>query len=259
MADSARIWQPSSEQVAEANLTHFMRGLAHHRGVAVTDYPSLHAWSVAKPEAFWSELASFADLRADWGTGPVLTDAEDLPAARFFPGARLNFAENLLRYRDDQAALIFRNERGERRQISFRELYESVARVASWLAACGVGPGDCVAGVLPNIPEACVAMLATAARGAIWSSCSPDFATPALLERFGQIAPKVLFGVDGYTYGGKRFESLPALAQLIERLPSVERVAVVGYLQPHPQLTGVAHAARFEELGGATRSWISHV
>src|SRR6201999_834595 len=137
--------------------------------------------------------------------GPLLTEPERMPGARFFAGARLNFAQNLLRYSDGHPALIFRNERGERRELSFRELNEAVARVAGWLAHCGVGPGDRVAAVLPDLPETCIAMLATAARGAIWSACSPDFAPGALLERFGQIAPKVLFCTDGYTYAGKKF------------------------------------------------------
>jgi len=250
MAEPIRIWQPSPERVAGANLTRFMRDLALRRGLTVSDYPALHAWSVAEPEAFWSELARFAGVTADWGTGAVLTDAAQMPGAKFFPGAKLNFAQNLLRYRDDQPALIFRNERGQRRQLSFRELHDAVARVAAWLAARGVGPGDRVAAVLPDIPEACIAMLATAARGAIWSSCSPDFAPSALLDRFGQIAPKVLFCTDGYTYAGKTFESLPAAASLIERIPSIEQVAVVSYLRRLTPLTGIDRAEHFEELGG---------
>jgi acetoacetyl-CoA synthetase len=243
------IWRPSPERVAEANLTHFMQRLARRRGVAVADYSALLAWSVAEPEAFWSELAGFAEVRADWGSGPILTDAGKMPGARFFPGATLNFAENLLRHQDEQPALIFRNERGQRAQLSFQALHEAVARVAAWLESRGIGRGDRVAAVLPNIPEACIAMLATAARGAAWSSCSPELGASALLERFGQIAPKVLFGVDGYTYAGKRFESLPALAEVIARLPSLERVALVSYLHPRAPLAGLGHAERFEDLG----------
>jgi acetoacetyl-CoA synthetase len=231
------IWRPGPAQMAEANLTRFMQGLAR-RGVAVSDYSTLYAWSLAEPAAFWSELAAFAQVLAEWGAGPALTDAAQMPGARFFPGAQLNFAENLLRYRDEQPALIFRNERGLRRELSFNALYAAVARVASWLEAQGVGRGDRVAAVLPNIPEACIAMLATAARGAIWSSCSPDFATSALLERFSQIAPKVLFCADGYSYAGKRFDTLPALAELSAQLPSLERIAVVGYLDPLAPLAG---------------------
>ena len=246
------IWRPGPAQMAGSNLTHFMQGLAR-RGVAVSDYSALYAWSLAEPEAFWSELAGFAQVQAEWGAGPVLIDAGMMPGARFFPGAQLNFAQNLLRHRDEQPALIFRNERGQRSELSFEALYAEVARVASWLEAQGVGRGDRVAAVLPNIPEACIAMLATAARGAIWSSCSPDFATTALLERFGQIAPKVLFCADGYSYAGKRFDSLPALAELIGQLPSLERVAVVGYLEPLAPLAGLAHAERFAELGTHAR------
>jgi acetoacetyl-CoA synthetase len=251
MAESTRIWQPSPDRVAAANLTRFMQCLASRRGITVSDYPALHAWSVAQPEAFWSELAHFADVRADWGTGPVLTDATLMPGAKFFADAKINFAQNLLRYRDEQPALIFRNERGQRRQLSFRELHDAAARVAAWLEARGVGPGDRVAAVLPDIPEACIAMLATAARGAIWSSCSPDFAPSALLERFGQITPKVLFCTDGYTYAGKPFASLPAAASLVERIPSIEHVAVVSYLHPRAPLTGMDRAEHFEELGGS--------
>jgi acetoacetyl-CoA synthetase len=248
MTESVHVWRPGAEQVAGANLTRFMQGLAH-RGLAVSDYSALYSWSVSEPEAFWSELARFADVRAEWGAGPVLADAGKMPGARFFPDARLNFAQNLLRYRDEQPALIFRNERGQRVELSFRALHDAVARVAAWLEACGVGRGDRVAAVLPNIPEACIAMLATAARGAIWSSCSPDFGTSALVERFGQITPKVLFGADGYSYAGKTFDGLPALAELIERLPGIERVAVVSYLHPRAPRTGLVGAERFEELG----------
>jgi acetoacetyl-CoA synthetase len=251
MTESAHLWRPSPGQVATANLTRFMQGLAD-RGVALSDYSALYAWSVSEPEAFWSELARFAEVRADWGAGPVLADAGRMPGARFFPNARLNFAQNLLRYRDEQPALIFRNERGQRVELSFRALYDAVARVSAWLAGCGVGRGDRVAAVLPNIPEACIAMLATAARGAIWSSCSPDFGTNALLERFAQITPKVLFGADGYRYAGKSFDCLPALAELVERLPSIERLAVVSYLHPHAPLVGTVRAERFEDLGEAT-------
>jgi acetoacetyl-CoA synthetase len=248
MTEPAHLWRPDPSRVAAANLTRFMQGLVR-RGIALTDYSALYAWSVADPEGFWSELAGFAAVQADWGTGPVLADASRMPGARYFPTARLNFAQNLLRRRDGHAALIFRNERGQRESLSFQELYDAVARVAAWLEACGVGPGDRVAAVLPNIPQACIAMLATAARGAIWSSCSPDFGTNALLERFAQITPKVLFGADGYSYAGRTFDSLPALAELIERLPGIQRVAVVGYLRPHAPLGGLVQAERFEELG----------
>ena len=138
----------------------------------MADYTDLYRWSIDKPGQFWAELARFADVRASWvKDGPVIVNAEQMPGARFFPGARLNFAENLLRYRDACPALVFRNERGARRELSYRQLYDEVARVAAGLKAAGVGSGDRVAAFMPNLPETAIAMLATASLGAIWSSC----------------------------------------------------------------------------------------
>jgi len=171
----SELWRPSAARVADANLTRFMRCVNARRGTELHDYGELYAWSLASPEAFWTELAHFADLRAEWGTGPVIEHPGRMPGARFFPGARLNFAANLLKYSDDRPALVFRNEQGVRRTLSYRELRAEVARVAAGLDALGVTVGDRIAGFVPNVPEAAIAMLATASLGAIWSSCSPDF------------------------------------------------------------------------------------
>ena len=248
MAEAPPVWHPDPARVAASQMSQFMRRLAA-QGRRFSGYEELYAWSVSEPTAFWEQLARFAGVQAEWGTAPVLSDPGKMPGARFFADTRLNFAQNLLRRRDAHPALIFRNERGERSQLSFEALYQAVAQVAAWLAARGVGPGDRVAAVLPNIPQACIAMLATAARGAIWSSCSPDFGADALLERFSQIAPKVLFGADGYTYAGKSFDGLPALAALSARLPSIEHVALVSYVNPQAPLGALPGAERFEELG----------
>ncbi len=204
----SELWRPSAARVADSNLTRFTACLNARKGLKLGVFEDLCAWSVSQPEEFWTELARFADVRAVWGDGPILENPRSMPGARFFPNARLNFAENLLRRDDEHAAIVFLNERGTRRQISHRQLRAEVARIAAGLRATGVGPGDRVAGYLPNLPETTIAMLATASLGAIWSSCSPDFGAHGVLDRFGQIAPKVLFTADGYFYAGKTFDSL---------------------------------------------------
>src|SRR6266513_2956442 len=193
----SELWRPSPARIADATLTRFTSCVNARRGTQLREYAELYAWSLAEPADFWSELARFADVRADWGAGPAIEHPGRMPGARFFPGARLNFAENLLRFGDDQPALVFRNERGTRRTLSYRELRAQVARVADGLRCAGVVAGDRVAGFLPNLPEAAIAMLAAASVGATWSSCSPDFGVRGVLERFGQIQPKVLFSADG--------------------------------------------------------------
>ena len=167
-----------------------------------------------------------------------------MPGARFFPAARLNFAENLLRFRDQRPAIVFRNERGTRREVSYHDLSDEVARIAAGLKAAGVGPGDRVAGYLPNLPEAIIAMLATTSLGAIWSSCSPDFGINGVLDRFGQITPKVLITADGYFYGGKTLDSLGHIAQVLATLTGIARVVVVGYVDAQPDLTKLGDAAK---------------
>src|ERR1700719_2499133 len=248
---SEELWRPSPARVADANLTRFMRCLNKRRGTQLREYDELYAWSLADPAAFWSELARFADVRAEWGTGPAVDQPHAMPGARFFPAATLNFAANLLRYDDDQPALVFRNERGTRRTLSYRELRTQVARVADGLRSAGVGAGDRVAGFVPNLPEAAIAMLATASCGAIWSSCSPDFGVHGVLDRFGQIAPKVLFCADGYFYAGKKIDSLEPMAAVLERLPDVARVVLIGYVSPAPDLGRLGDAVRRATRWGA--------
>jgi acetoacetyl-CoA synthetase len=236
------LWHPTPERLADANLTRFMREVSARRSRALRTYEELYAWSVEEPEPFWQELARFAEVRAAWA-GPVLEHPERMPGARFFPGSRLNFAENLLRHRDERPALIFSNELESRRELSFRQLAEEVARVAAGLERVGVRAGDRVAGYLPNLPEAIIATLAAASLGAIWSSCSPDFGVRGVLDRFGQIAPKVIFTADGYYYAGKVLDSLAPLAEVLGQLPSVEQVVIVPYVSDAPQLERLGAAA----------------
>jgi acetoacetyl-CoA synthetase len=237
------LWRPSAERIADANLTRFMRCVNARRGTRLENYSDLYAWSLARPEDFWTEMARFADVRAIWGEGPVLENARRMPGARFFPHAQLNFAENLLKFDDEQPALVFRNERGARRSLSYAELRLEVARIAAGLRDAGVAAGDRVAGFLPNLPETTIAMLAAASLGAIWSSCSPDFGVHGVLDRFGQIAPKVLFTADGYFYAGKKLDSLQSMAAVLERLPAIERVVVISYVDTAPSLAALGAAA----------------
>ena len=223
------LWQPSPERIAGANVTRFAALVRERHGVDTGDYAALHRWSIDNRAAFWSAVWEYGAVIGERGEGPVLVDGDRMPGAKWFPGARLNFTENLLRRRDDATGIVFRGEDRVRRSLSFRELHDAVSVLAQALLAAGVAKGDRVAGYLPNMPEAVIAMLATASIGAIWSSASPDFGVQGVVDRFGQIAPKVLFSADGYFYGGKRHDSIGRLAPIAERIPSIERIVVVPY------------------------------
>jgi acetoacetyl-CoA synthetase len=235
------LWRPSSERIAQANLTRFMQVAGRRAGRVFTDYDDLWHWSIDDRAAFWDTLWDFCGVVGDKGEG-VLADGERMPGASWFPEARLNFAENLLRHRDERLALVFRGEDGTRLTLTYGGLYRQVAGVAAALRGAGVGPGDRVAGFLPNHPQTVVAMLATASLGATWTSCSPDFGIQGVLDRFGQIEPKVLFTADGYHYAGKRIDSLAAVRDVVDRLASVQLVVVVPFLEPLPELGTVPHA-----------------
>jgi acetoacetyl-CoA synthetase len=228
MSAEPPIWTPSLFRIADANLTRFM-AFAGGRGAATSDYGAFHAWSVEQPAVFWDALWAFAGVIGERGDGPALEHGDRMPGARWFGSARLNFAENLLRGPDAEPALIFRNERGARRQINWMKLRAEVARVAAGLRADGIGPGDVVAAFLPNLPEAVIAMLAAASIGATWTSCSPDFGIQGVLDRFGQVKPKILVAADGYFYAGKTIDSLAPIADVLKQLPSVQRVVLVTY------------------------------
>ena len=230
------LWQPSPEQVAAASLTAFMRRAEARSGAPLRDYAALHRWSVESPEQFWPLVWSFCDVVGD-GPGPARGERwGEMPGTRWFPEARLNFAENLLRRRDAAPALLFRGEHGAERKVSWSALHDAVARFGAALRAAGVAPGDRVAAVLPNAPETIVAALGAASVGAIWSSCSPDFGAAGVLDRFGQIAPKWLLVCDGYVYGGKRFDVREKAEEVLAGLPSVERCVLVPYLEERPAL-----------------------
>lgn len=226
---SAPLWRPTAEQIAAANVTAFTRFVNDRYAAGIADYASLFRWSIERPESFWQAVWDFCGVRASQKSDRAVVDFDRMPGARWFPDARLNFAENLLRYRDDRQALVAWNEGGFQRAITYAELYEQVARAAAGLKALGVRPGDRVAGYMPNIPETIVAMLAAASLGAIWSLSSPDFGLQGVLDRFGQITPKILFTADGYTYNGRRFDSLKTAEEVCRQIDSIEHVVVVPY------------------------------
>ncbi|PYO44134.1 MAG: acetoacetate--CoA ligase [Gemmatimonadetes bacterium] len=249
----APLWIPAPERVARANLTAFIEYVHHHRR-DVSDHRSLYGWSVDSPDEFWPAIWRFCGVIAQERSGGDPWDAvgvgldrmappDPLRGPRWFPGARLNFAENLLCHGGEHPALISWNESGRQRELSYAQLRTEVARVAAALHGHGVRAGDRVAAFMPNIPETVIAMLAAASLGAIWSSCSPDFGVGGAVDRFGQIAPRVLFTVDGYRYAGKAIDCLERVAALVDRIPAIERVVVVPYLAERPRLASVRGVA----------------
>jgi len=243
------IWIPPAGRVAASNLTRFAAFARDHHGAPHGDYESLWRWSVDEREAFWTALTEFAGVIHKPGRAPVLQRRDRMPGAVWFEDTELNFAENLLARADEHVALVFCNERGARRELTYHALRAEVARIAAGLRELGIGPGDRVAGFLPNLPESVVAMLAATSLGAVWTSCSPDFGINGVLDRFGQVAPRVLFTADGYFYNGKTIDSLGPVRGTLERLPSVERVVVIPYVAAAPDLGGLRGAVAFGEFG----------
>ncbi len=242
------IWQPTPEQIAAANMTafqQFVRNRFSDRPLA--DFASLYRWSIEQPGDFWQAMWDFSGVIASRQADAVVVDFESMPGARWFPGARLNFAENLLRFRDDARAVVFWNENGFQRSLTYAELFTEVASLAERFRSWGVTANDRVAGYLPNLPEAVIAMLAAASLGAVWSSCSPDFGVDGVLDRFGQIAPKVLIAADGYQYDCREFDCLPRLREIRARMPSLEKVVVVPYRRSSPDLRDIPDALPWPE------------
>jgi acetoacetyl-CoA synthetase len=237
MTTTALLWQPSPERIAHANVTDFARRIEAATGATLPDYASLWRWSNEHREAFWRAVWDYAGVIGERGER-TLIHPELMPGAQWFPEARLNFAENLLRSSASATAsdgardaLVFRGEDKLERRVSHAELAASVSRVALALRAMGIAGGDRAAAYLPNMPEAIIAMLGVTSLGAVWSSCSPDFGVRGVLDRFGQIEPRVLFTVDGYWYNGKGLSILPKVAEIVAQLPTVERVVVIPYLR----------------------------
>ena len=248
----APLWTPSADRVARANLTRCSHVVNDRHGIGAEDYARLYDWSISRPLEFWDAMWEFGGVRGARGTR-VAVDMDRMPGARFFPDARLNFAENVLGEDRPGDAIVFQAEHGLTRTMSWRELRSEAAAFAAALTAAGISPGDRVAAFVPNIPETIVAALGAASVGAVWSSCSPDFGVQGVLDRFGQIEPRVLVAADGYFYGGKTFDSLPRLAEILERLPTVERTVVIPYTRREAPLAGVRGAVPWADFVGPHR------
>jgi acetoacetyl-CoA synthetase len=245
---SQPLWRPSAARIGQSNMLAYARFLDAEYGQLFPDYTALHQWSVTCPADFWRSIWDFTGVRCADPGQRVLGDGEHFPGARWFPDARLNFAENLLHRRDDTIALVGRLENGARRTLTYAQLHDAVARVAARLRARGVAPGDRVAAFMPNVPETLIAMLATTSIGAVWSSCSPDFGTTGVLDRFGQIAPRVLFACDGYHYNGKAIDTLPRVRDIAAHIASIDTLVLVPVLDAAACLPG---ALPWETLMGS--------
>ncbi len=242
------LWEPPEERVKNASITRFTDYVNKRCNLKIGSYNELHQWSIDNPAEFWAALWDFCGIKASKSYGRVLTTGAHMMDTKWFPGAHLNFAENLLRYRDDKTAIVFRGENEVRKSITYAELYLLVARLARALRDMGVKPGDRVAAFMPNMIEAVAAMLATTSIGAVWTSCSPDFGVRGALDRFGQIRPKVLFTADGYFYTGNAFDSLEKASAILKELPSVEKTVVVPYTNEKPVIRAVPNSVLFDDF-----------
>ncbi len=244
------LWSPGTRRVQEANINRFMQLVRQKRDPGVIDYESLYRFSIDSPKAFWRAIWELGGVLGSAGSRTV-EDFERMPGASWFPDASLNFAENLLRFRDDREALVFTSETGLTGKLTYRQLYRQVAGVAFALRECGVKPGDCVAAYMPNLPETIIAMLAATSIGAIWSSCSPDFGINGVVDRFGQINPHVLFCAAAYTYNGKQHDCLSNVQEIQKRIDSISKIVVIPYVDSKPDLSGLKNAELLSSFSNA--------
>lgn len=243
-----RLWVPSQGRIESSNMYRFM-GLVNEKFAKdLGEYTALYEWSIENIPAFWETMWEFAEIKTSRPYDQIVDDLTKMPGAKWFSGARLNFAENLLRYRDEQVALSFKGEARDSVKMTYAELYDEVARVAKSLHEAGVQVGDRVVGFMPNMPQSIIAMLAAASVGAAWSSCSPDFGIKGVLDRFGQIKPKVLFTANGYFFKGNKIDSLERIASILKELPSIEKVVVVPYTESEPDISQLPNAVYYQDF-----------
>lgn len=249
------LWQPNPETLRQSQMYEFLQMAVKNYHLEKADYPTLHQWSVERPAEFWGSFWDYSGILHTEKYISVVDDPHKMPGARWFEGARLNFAENLLKHLGDKTAIIFRGENGAERRLTQHQLYLEVARIADGLKKQGVKVGDRVAGFMPNIPETIIAMMAAASMGAVWSSSSPDFGIKGVLDRFTQIEPKVIIAADGYFYNGKQFDSQEKLKGILEHLPSVEKVVLIdftGKCTPEP----IKNSVKWEDFGSSVNQEI---
>ncbi|MFQ6067480.1 MAG: AMP-binding protein, partial [bacterium] len=242
------LWEPSPEQKRNSNITKFLDFVNKRYGQNFNSYNELYDWSINNIPDFWACMWDFAEIKASKGYEIVVDDLSKMPGARWFMGAKLNFAENLLRCRSNHTAFIFKGETQKSAKMSYAELYDSVARLARSLREIGVSPGDRIAGYMPNIMETAIAMLAATSIGATWASCATDIGPAATLDRFGQIEPKVLFTANGYFYKGKAFNSLSNVAEIARGIPSIEKVIVASYTEEKPDLNQIPNSVGYDDF-----------
>lgn len=242
------LWEPAKERIENTNMFQFMERVNEKYHQQCSDYPSLYQWSVENIADFWEIMWDYADIRASKPYSQIADNFEKMPGTKWFPGAKLNFAENLLRYRDDGIAIIFKGEEKKSIQMTYNELYDEVAKLALSLRKTGVKAGDRIAGFMPNVPETMIAMLSAASIGAVWSSCSPDFGIKGVLDRFSQIRPKILFTADGYFFKGKAIDSLSKISKIIQDLPSIEKIVVVPYTHRNPDISALPNAVTLNDF-----------
>ena len=223
------MWQPTEEQINNSQMMDYMQLVNQKFGLSLKKYSQLYDWSIEKAEDFWGSFWEYSQIIHHSPYSQVVDDLGKMPGAKWFDGATLNFAENLLRYRDDKIAILFQGEDGTQSSLTYKELHDQVSRLARSMREMGIVKNDRVAGFMPNIPETIITMLATASIGAIWSSCSPDFGIKGVLDRFQQIEPKLIFAADGYLYNGKTIDCLSKLKKILTDLPSIKKTIIVPF------------------------------
>ncbi|MBT4784444.1 MAG: acetoacetate--CoA ligase [Candidatus Marinimicrobia bacterium] len=233
------LWKPSKDQINSSQLEAFRLQVNSRFNLKIENYSELHSWSISNINDFWKAIWGFMAIKCSSNYNQVVDDENKMPGAKWFDGLLFNFAENLLRIKSDKAAIIFQSENADSKIISYNELYDEVEKVASTLRKMGINNGDRIVGIMPNLPETVIAMLATTSIGAIWSSCSPDFGTQGILDRFTQINPKIIFASDGYFYKGKSFDSLNKLKNLLNQLPSVRKVIITPFVRENPDISSI--------------------
>ncbi len=242
------LWKPTKKQIQESQMTRFTEFVNDYHQLSLQNYDELYNWSVKNIMDFWHTFWNYSKIIHSGKIESVVDDDSKMPGAKWFSGIKLNFAENLLRYQDDKIALIFKGEGRKSHCLTYKQLYNKVTKLASAMRSAGVQPGERIAGFLPNMPIAVIAMLASASIGAIWSSCSPDFGIKGVLDRFQQIKPKILFTVDGYYYNGKKFNYLDKVKQIAEQLPSLKYVVVNPYISHSIDLTDIPNGISYQHF-----------